>query len=67
MAKWDTTASNQLQELRQNLNATNQQIDDLRARINAWAEKNPNEDSGLFEFTPLRMRDARVRVSQKGG
>jgi peptidoglycan hydrolase CwlO-like protein len=67
MAKWDNGATNQLQQLRQNVNATNQQIDDLRARINTWADKNPNADNELFEFTPLKMRNARVRVTQKSG
>jgi hypothetical protein len=37
MANWDSAASNQLRELQQVTNATNQEMDNLRQQINAWA------------------------------
>jgi len=66
MANWEATASNQLQQLGQETNATNQQMEDLRQRINAWANNNPN-GHGSFPFTPLLMRNAAVGVTTEGG
>lgn len=66
MARWDAAASTQLQQLKQSTNASNPQIDDLRTRINAWADQNA-DGRRSFPFTALKMRDAAVGVRTKGG
>ena len=65
-AAWSATAQNQIQELQQAVNATNAQIDDLRRRIDAWANQHPN-GHGTFPFAPLRMRDHAVGVTTRQG
>lgn len=68
MAKWDASASTQFQKLPRSSHATDQQMADLRQRINTWADAQGGMDgNGSFPFSPLKMRDSAVGVRTSGG
>ena len=66
MAKWQNSASSELKQLQQVTNATDAQMEDLRRRIANWADQNA-DGRQTFAFTPLRMNDAAVAASTRGG